>query len=180
MVLETAAGEVEAQVLGPRVRLALAPPEDLGRITIETDRGSLDGRRILAGVPHFVTWVEDVGSFPLKLWGPLVRRHAVFGPEGTNVDLAAPRPDGAITVRTWERGVESETLACGTGAIAAALAARLDGAGETVRIIPASLVPLVVTLTGPADAPIRTILEGDARIVIEGTLSSEGTEGFPS
>ena len=180
MVLETAIGDVDAQVRGPSVLLTLPPPADLGCILVETERGGLEGRGILAGVPHFVVWAEEVGSFPLNEWGPLVRRHARFAPEGTNLDVAAPHGDGAIAVRTWERGVEGETLACGTGAVAVALAARLKGKEETVRILPASLVPLVVTLPGPADAPKRTLLEGDARIVFEGVLSDEGTEGFPT
>jgi diaminopimelate epimerase len=95
-----------------------------------------------------------------------------------NVDVVAVDPSG-VAVRTWERGVEGETLACGSGAVAAALVARRHGAPETVRVVPASGIPLTVNLPGPAEAPTGAVLEGDARVIFEGELRSEGVEGFP-
>jgi diaminopimelate epimerase len=105
--------------------------------------------------------------------GPILRADPAWGAAGANVDVISEAQGGVWRVRTWERGVENETLACGTGAVAAALAARLAGAGERVLILPASGVELAVTLPGDPGAPASAVLEGDARFVFEGTLAAE-------
>lgn len=74
------------------------------------------------GVPHAVLFVDQIDSFDLLKWGPKVRYHPFF-PQGTNFNVATRPENGEISVRTYERGVEGETFACGTGATAAALAA---------------------------------------------------------
>jgi diaminopimelate epimerase len=179
-VLQTPIGDIEARIQGPTVALVLPPPRDRGAVGIDADGARIEGRFIEAGVPHFVVPVEDVVAAPLSVWGPLARRHARFGPAGTNVDVISTHGP-SVRVRTWERGVEGETLSCGTGAVAAALAARmLAGVGERVQITPASGVDLTVTLPGQPGRPDRAVLEGDARVVFEGTVPDEGTEGYPS
>lgn len=175
--LDTAVGEVEAHVYHASVRLVLPPPRDLGAIVLDLEGTELEGRRVDAGVPHFVAPVKDVTRVPLQRWGPSVRRHPRFGADGTNFDVVALGAS-EIPLRTWERGVEGETLSCGSGAIAAALVARQQGAPETVRVLPASGIALTVGLPGPPDAPTAAILEGDARVIFEGELRSEGVEGF--
>ncbi len=75
------------------------------------------------GVPHAVLFVDDIEAFDLAYWGPRVRNHSSFHPQGTNFNVATLLVDGEMALRTYERGVEGETLACGTGATAAALAA---------------------------------------------------------
>jgi diaminopimelate epimerase len=179
VVLETAIGEVEARVEPSAVRLVLRAPIDLGPMVLDLDGIDLEGRRVDAGVPHFVTLVADTACAPLELWGPRVRRHPRFGDGGTNFDVVALGA-GEISVRTWERGVEGETLSCGSGAVAAALVARRQGAPETVLVVPASGIALTVELPGPFDSPTAAILEGDARVVFEGELRAEGVEGFPA
>jgi diaminopimelate epimerase len=174
MTLVTAAGDVPAEVDGPSVRLTLEPPRDLGRLALEAAGRAFDGRLVLAGVPHLVIDVGDVSSYPLAEIGPALRRHPALGPEGANVDVVERASDGRVFVRTWERGVENETLACGTGAVAVAFAARLDGAAETVLVIPRSGVLLRVTIPGDPLRPTLARLDGDARIVFEGSLSPEG------
>ncbi len=88
------------------------------------------------GVPHAVVLVEDVDAVPLDRVGPALRHADVF-PDGANVTVASPRPDGGFDARTYERGVEGETRACGTGAVAIAAVAdrldRLDGASVGVH-----------------------------------------------
>ncbi len=73
-----------------------------------------------SGVPHAVWFVPDVDQVPIETLGPRLRYHARFAPRGTNVNVAAVQSDGSVKVRTYERGVEGETLACGTGAVAVA------------------------------------------------------------
>ncbi|SCA63261.1 Diaminopimelate epimerase [Chlamydiales bacterium SCGC AG-110-M15] len=75
------------------------------------------------GVPHAVIFVDDVETVPLHLWGSALRYHEHFSPHGVNVDVAQVLENGELVMRTYERGVEGETLACGTGAVAVALAA---------------------------------------------------------
>ncbi len=173
MQLETAIGEVRAEVVADRVELTLRPPVDGGALALEVAGVVLSGRRVDAGVPHFVVLVQDPRACPLELWGAAARRHASFGAEGTNVDLAGWTPEGLLALRTWERGVERETLACGSGALAAALVARLSGAGERIRVLPASGSALDVTLPGRPTGPDAAVLAGDARFVFDGWLAAE-------
>jgi diaminopimelate epimerase len=92
------------------------------------------------------------------------------------VDLVAWHAGELLGIRTWERGVEGETLSCGSGALAAALVAFQQTGRSRVQVVPASGVPLRIEL-GPED-PAKATLTGDARVVFEGTITGEGVEGF--
>lgn len=177
MTLETAAGRVPAVVSGPSVRLTLGPPEDRGERSCEAAGRTVSGRLVLAGVPHFVLTPEQLSGLPFAALAPAIRRDPALGAQGANVDLAWTDDSGVVHVRTWERGVEGETLACGSGAVAAAFAARLTGAAETVEVLPKSGIPLRVGLPGDRRRPDRALLEGDARVIYEGTLHPEGIAG---
>jgi diaminopimelate epimerase len=88
-----------------------------------------------SGVPHAVSFVENIESFPVDQLGREIRFHSCFAPAGANVNFAQLQEDGVVRVRTYERGVEGETLACGTGAVAvAALGAKLFGWKSPVAI----------------------------------------------
>jgi diaminopimelate epimerase len=179
MTLATAVGDVAAMVDGGVVRLTLPPPRDLGAIVLEGAAETFRGRRIIAGVPHVVIPVAGLASYPLERVGPLLRRHPELGPSGANVDLVESDERGRIHVRTWERGVENETLSCGTGAVAVAMAARLDGAPDHVVVVPRSGLPLTVTIEGDPARPISASLEGDARFIFEGVLHAEAIVSGP-
>jgi len=173
MMLATSVGDVPAKVDGGVVRLTLPPPEDGGAIVLESAGETFRGRRVTAGVPHVVVPVAGLSSYPLERVGPLLRRHVELGPLGANVDLVEHDDRGRVHVRTWERGVERETLSCGTGAVAVGLVARLDGAPETVVVVPRSGLTLNVTIEGDPAHPASARLEGDARFVFEGVLDPE-------
>lgn len=81
----------------------------------------LDGRLINTGVPHYVQHVEDLEHFDVVGEGRRLRHHPDLGPEGANVNFVEEKPDGTLSVRTYERGVEDETWACGTGVTACAI-----------------------------------------------------------
>jgi diaminopimelate epimerase len=170
LVLDTPAGERRAVVRASGVTVGMGRPSfEPGDVPIATDGPLLDRSveglsvtAVDAGVPHAVALVEDVAAVDLSAVAPPVRTAAVF-PEGANVTLASVTPgaDGtaALDQRTYERGVEGETLACGTGAVAAVAAARrlgrIDGPGPH-RVSPPGGDLLVVvpddgeaTLTGP-------------------------------
>jgi len=91
--------------------------------TINIDKKDLIYHFVNTGVPHFVSFIEDVKKVDLRQVGACVRNHEEFMPSGTNVNFAELNGSQEITVRTYERGVEGETLACGTGACAVALIA---------------------------------------------------------
>ena len=154
-------------------------------VAVEACGRSFSGRLVRAGVPHLIVQCEALEAVPLPEWGAALRRHARFGGEGTNVDFVTPRGDGVIAMRTYERGVEGETLACGSGAIATALWAAAEGWRSPVRVRTAGGDDLIVgfvkegagfdvTLSGPAEVAFR----GEWREV--GEAVSAGTPGRSS
>ncbi len=172
MTLETEIGDVPARVDDDAVRLELPLPTDQGHLELEAAGQTVAGRSILAGAQHFLIFVDSVAAAPLERWGPAVRRHPHFGDHGTNLDVVA-YDDTGVRLRTWERGVEAETLACGSGAVAAAYAAYLEEKGNPVRVVPASGVGLEIGFSEG-----RATLAGDARVIFEAELNREATTGF--
>lgn len=123
VVFESPAGRHEANVRGDRVDLVLgdvAPPI-LGQ-SFATGGKPVTAARVTVGVPHLVVVVDDVDAVDLARFAPGLRGHPSLGPEGANVDVVQPMSDHDARIRTFERGVEGETLACGTGAAASAIA----------------------------------------------------------
>jgi diaminopimelate epimerase len=112
-------------VLEEQIRLELTAPTNLA---LDIDTGlAWNVDFVNTGVPHAVAWVEDVQKIDLVRYGKLLREHARFAPDGTNADFARVEADGSLRMRTYERGVEAETLACGTGAAAVAVLAAEHG-----------------------------------------------------
>lgn len=179
LVLETSLGEIPAEVGNRSVVLVMPCPSGGGRVEIESGGERFAGRSIVAGVPHYVLLVDRLDEAPLDRWGPALRRHPVFGESGANVDLVERTGPSTARLRTWERGVEGETLSCGSGAVAAAFALRLDGGPEAWSLVPRSGIPLRVRLPGPPGAPRAAELDGDARWIFEAVLGDEATSGFP-
>jgi len=134
---------------------------------VEACGRSFTGRFIRAGVPHFVTEVERVEGVPIEEWGPGLRRHERFAPDGVNVDFVTPLGPQRLAIRTFERGVESETLACGSGAIASALWAAARHEVPEVTVLTAGGDELVVTLTHDGGTFTVTI-SGPAEVAFSG------------
>lgn len=119
---ETGAGIIAARFQGDRVTVSLTQPRDLHlneAVLLTTGRETIHS--LNTGVPHAVLFVPDADRAMVNQLGPEIRRHPHFGPKGTNVNFVQLLGPGHIRVRTFERGVEGETLACGTGVTAAAL-----------------------------------------------------------
>ncbi|MCW5557398.1 MAG: diaminopimelate epimerase, partial [Verrucomicrobiae bacterium] len=136
MTFATAAGIIRATFDGERVTVTLTPPHSLRlRETVPTSQGKLEVSSVNTGVPHLVTFVPDADQAMVQSLGAELRWHDHFKPRGTNVNFAQVLGPGAIRVRTYERGVEGETLACGTGVSASALvAAAQHGFPSPVRV----------------------------------------------
>lgn len=121
---ETGAGVISARFSGDRVTVSLTAPRDLRLNEIVALAGGPAAIHSLnTGVPHAVLFVEDADQAMVLSLGSEVRHHAHFAPRGTNVNFVQLKGPGFIRVRTYERGVEGETLACGTGVTASALIA---------------------------------------------------------
>ena len=135
---ETRAGLVEATVNGDRVRVKLSDPHDLRlRQTIRLTGGPREYHFINTGVPHAVFFSDDVDGVSVQNVGAEVRHHQDFAPRGTNVDWVQLLGHNSIRVRTYERGVEAETLACGTGVVAA---------GIVAHVVHGTSLPVLVTV----------------------------------
>ena len=175
LAFETRAGVIRAQVTGSQVRVQLSPPGEL-----ETDiRLVVDGtERVLhslnTGVPHAVLFVDDVESAPVEALGRAIRFHERFAPQGTNVNFVSQGADNMLHIRTYERGVEGETFACGTGSVAAALiAAALDMTALPVSLQTRGGEQLRVDAESARPPFGAVFLEGGTRKVCEGILCVE-------
>ena len=123
------------------------------------------------GSPHYVTWVDDVDGTDVFHNGRDIRNRAVFQPKGINVNFVQPTDNG-IKVRTYERGVEDETLSCGTGVTASAIATVRDAVGkfDTAIHTPGGLLRVSFTKDSPNTAK-DVILTGPAQLVFEGDVT---------
>ena len=122
--IETKAGIIETRVNEGRVKIKMTEPKDIKLdllIKIAPQARSVKVNFINTGVPHTVIFVEGLDKIDIVDIGRRIRFYKIFQPEGTNVDFAQIIDDNNIRIRTYERGVENETLACGTGAVASAL-----------------------------------------------------------
>jgi diaminopimelate epimerase len=181
LTIETGAGVVTAELLGGRVRVGLTAPTGLRlHERIELAAGGVVVHSINTGVPHAVVVVEDADRAPVQAMGEAIRRHGRFAPRGTNVNFAQPLGPGLIRVRTYERGVEGETLACGTGVTASALVcSRLFGYGSPVRVRVRGGDELEVGFR-EADGGFADVrLTGPADFVFEGRIDVGGEEVVP-
>jgi len=162
---ETIAGVVKVSIHGDRVTVGLTAPQDLKlNQPVPLKAGEQTIHSLNTGVPHAVLYVPDADQAMVSEVGPEVRRHAAFGPRGTNVNFVQVLGPNRIRVRTFERGVEGETLACGTGVTASALVSSvvhhftspvsvLVQGGDTLEVSfqRAGDQFSQVALTGPAD-----------------------------
>ena len=122
--LETIAGTVEAEITKKEVKVKLTNPKDIKlNLPLEVNERKIHVSFINTGVPHVVVFVNNIRIIDVNYIGSLVRNHEKFQPEGANVDFVEVLGPDSLKIRTFERGVESETLACGTGAVASALIA---------------------------------------------------------
>lgn len=178
MSFETMAGIIEAEVLDDdgEVSLLMTPPVDY-RTGLEAE---LEGKAaeisfMNSGVPHAVLFMDEGAEIAVKKWGHEIRFHEMFQPAGTNVNFVQSLADGSIRVRTYERGVEDETMACGTGAVASAIFAASKGltvSPVTVTTSGGEKLTIVFDLNqdGTAD---NVYLQGPARIIYIGQLTDE-------
>lgn len=179
MTLLTGAGAVESRLPedgDPRPLIRLQPVRAVqASMPIDLAPGERQVGFAVAGIPHLVVLCDDVDTVPLEGRGPVLRRHPSLGAAGANVNWVARRPDGRWAYRTFERGVEGETLACGTGAVATGCLLVTWGlAASPVTIRSRSGRDLTVGLQagGPGDDGLIPTLRGEGRVVFQGQIGN--------
>ncbi|MEK7306093.1 MAG: diaminopimelate epimerase, partial [Nitrospirota bacterium] len=175
MAFETGAGVLKAEVEGHLVKVSFPPPKDLRLdIKIDIDGERFDGHFINTGVPHLVYLVNDVERLDLIKIGRATRQHSIFSPAGTNVDFVRLISGNRLQIRTYERGVEDETLACGTGSVASAIiASLLKGVSSPAILKTRSGKELIVHFKRDGKLFFDILLEGDAMMIYEGEMWEE-------
>ena len=171
---DTPAGRITALYDGggSEVAVNLTAPRDLRlREAVPTSQGTLEISSVNTGVPHAVVFVPDVEKIDLPKLGSELRYHVAFAPKGTNVNFVQVTGPDSIRVRTYERGVEGETLACGTGVAASAILSHLvQGVTRPLKVKVEGRAVLTVSFDGSAEAPSNVILKGPATLVFNGEI----------
>lgn len=170
--IETKAGIIESEVKGDKVKIKLTDPEKITpNIVLKVNSRKLKVNFVDTGVPHAVIFTEGLGEIDVNNIGRAVRYHKKFQPGGTNVDFVEIVNDNFIRVRTYERGVEAETLACGTGSTASAIitGCRLQVTGNRLIKVETQGGEILKVFFNKNNAKVSDVwLEGEAGLLYDG------------
>ncbi len=171
----TNAGIYEAEIIDNNVKVRMSDPTDIRiNVPLKLDDGEHTVGFANSGVPHVVYFVDDLEATDVFDMGQQTRYHNDFKPDGTNANFIHIHSEELLEIRTYERGVENETLACGTGSIAAAIvSAVLEKVKSPVAVKTASGVVLKIHFDLIDDEAKNVYLEGDARVIFAGELTSD-------
>lgn len=176
VTFETIAGTLAAEMVEDNVRIAMSEPKDLNLSSGAKVPGTVADLHFLnTGVPHVVVFLdspEALDNFDVFNNGSAIRHHEAFAPAGTNANFAAVLSPGHIAIRTYERGVEDETLACGTGMVASALVHHLlTGAPSPIKVDVEGGDTLEIGFEKTGDQSFKNVtLTGPADFVFEGEI----------
>jgi diaminopimelate epimerase len=169
---QTPAGLIRAELCGELVRLNLSDPTDLRmNVRLEIDGEETLVHYIDTGVPHVVVPVARADMVHVTRQGAAIRRHKMFSPKGANVNFLEKRGAKQIAIRTFERGVEDETLACGTGVVASALIfSLLENTNGPIDVLVRGGSELQVGFERKGQEFSNVTLTGPAEFVFEGEI----------
>ncbi len=169
---ETPAGLISAELLGDLVTLQMTEPTDLRLdIKLPVANGNKTVHFINSGVPHVVIPIPQIDDVDVRRDGSAIRYHKMFSPTGANVNFIEKRGSKKIAIRTYERGVEDETLACGTGIVASALIfAAIENTNGPITVIARGGDELQVGFEKIGNQFRDVTLTGPAEFVFEGTV----------
>jgi diaminopimelate epimerase len=169
---ETLAGTLTAELLGEEVQLAMSQPHGLALHTeLNAGNESVTVHFLNTGVPHAVVIREHLATTDVRTLGAALRFHEHFAPKGTNVNFVEVVAPSKLNIRTYERGVEDETLACGTGVVASALLHHvLHGAPSPVSVRVKGGDTLVVAFEREGESFKNVTLRGPADFTFEGRV----------
>lgn len=168
--ISTGAGIIDAQVLGNRAKIKITEPKNIKLdIPLKIKNRLIKVNFMDTGVPHAVVFVNGIEKIDVNIIGSSIRNHAKFSPAGTNVNFVQVQGANLIQIRTYERGVEGETLACGTGSIASALVFALkNNLNNLVKVKTQSSEILKIYFKKVNTRFNQVWLEGSAKIVYKG------------
>lgn len=171
----TVAGVIEARVLDERrVKVRLTRAHGFRPADVSTEAADEIGFFVNTGVPHVVVETSDVEAVPVHERGRAIRYHAEFAPAGTNANFVQVAGEHDLVIRTYERGVEGETLACGTGCVATAAVMVKNGRVKApVRLRVRSGETLTVHFDGDDPMNADAWLEGPTQWICDGELTPE-------
>jgi diaminopimelate epimerase len=179
MTFDTVAGRVGAEIIGEQVRLQMTRPKEWRmNINWPVTGAVLRCHFVNSGVPHAVIPVADLDRCDVAGLGRAIRHHAAFAPAGANANFIRVTGPNEFRIRTYERGVEAETLACGTGMVAAALVAgRMGLADPPMRVRTAGGDDLTVDFERTPDGATNVLLTGPAEYAFTGRLAYRPNRG---
>lgn len=172
MRFETAAGLLKAQIQNENVKLFMTPPRDMAvNKHLKLKDTTITYGFANTGVPHVVVAVKDLADYDVVDTGAAIRYHDNFAPAGTNANFITVTGTNKLSIRTYERGVEGETLACGTGITAAAIIATVEKlVTAPVRVITAGGDELTVDFKHENDSVTDVTLLGPAMYSFSGEV----------
>jgi diaminopimelate epimerase len=170
---ETLAGMISAEFEAGQVRINMSTPHGLKLAeSLPVAGAQLTVHSVNTGVPHAVVFVDDLDNVPVREWGAALRYHEAFKPKGTNANFAKVLGPQSIAIRTYERGVEDETLACGTGMVACALIHHeLTGAASPISVLVKGGDTLRIGFEKTAEGYANVTLFGPADFAFTGEVT---------
>ncbi len=172
LTFETPAGVIGALLVGELVTLQMSDPQDL-RLGLEVPVGGekFAAAYVDSGVPHVAVRVARIDDIDVRSLGSALRHHPMFAPRGANANFVEQRGPHAIAIRTYERGVEDETLACGTGVVATALIfAATENVNGPIEVLVKGGDLLQVDFTRQGESFRQVTLTGPADFVFDGAI----------
>jgi len=173
MAIDTIAGKLNATVKGDVIKVRLTEPKEIKwNMCLMIDKCPYKLNFVNTGVPHVIHFVQDIEKVDVKNLGSHIRHHGEFSPDGTNADFVEIAGKDSIKIRTYERGVEDETLACGTGAVASAIiSAEVEKMSSPVKVRTRSGEELKVYFDFKEGQFKEVYLEGKAKLVFSGEIT---------
>lgn len=174
--IETLAGVILAKAKGEIAHIRLSDPKDYQPdVSIIVNKRKIRVNYIDTGVPHAIIFVEGLHFIDVQTIGRVIRYHKRFAPRGTNVSFVEQLKNNLVELRTYERGVEAETLACGTGSVAAAIISFIKSStdihtkrGVTIKVLTASSEILEVSFEVDHQRISEVWLKGSAKFIARG------------
>lgn len=178
ITLETLAGIIHAKKIGKLICVGLSNPKNYTKnIAVSVNNRTLHLQFINTGVPHAVCFVSDLEKIDVNTLGRIIRYHKRFAPKGTNVNFVEQKTPSLVHIRTYERGIEAETRACGTGSVASAIITYLQsnptisckcGAGMNVKTKSGEVLKVTFDFNKATISNVQ--LTGSANFIAQGKL----------